>query len=53
MDLSPVLRECVSLVRLRQNPLAEILNLWSDKDHENACYSIPVENFINLSYLFY
>jgi len=41
-ELPATIRECVSLVRLRQNPCAEILGLWSQQDHSNPCFCIPV-----------
>ena len=47
-------KEGVSLARYAQNPLAEILNLWSEKNQENAVFYIPfhpLQNQINLNKL--
>jgi len=35
-----ILREAISLARLKLNSLAEILNIWSDKVEENGCLHI-------------
>lgn len=38
---SLAVKEGVSLARYAQNPMAEILALWSDKNQENAVFYIP------------
>jgi len=48
------IKEGVSLARFAQNPLAEILNLWSEKNQENALFYIPfhpLQNQITLARL--
>ena len=48
------IKEAVSLARFAQNPLAETLNLWSEKNQENALFYIPfhpLQNQINLARL--
>jgi transcription elongation factor SPT6 len=37
-----ILREAISLARLKLNPLAEILNVWSDNSDENGCLHIQL-----------
>lgn len=47
-------KEGISLARFVQNPLAETLNLWSEKNQENAVFYIPLhplQNQINLNKL--
>lgn len=48
------IKEAVSIARFAQNPLAETLNLWSEKNQENALFYIPfhpLQNQITLARL--
>lgn len=42
--------EAISMARLKKNPMAEILGLWSDNIEENGVYSMnlhPMQKYIN------
>jgi len=41
-DLPHLLKVAVSLGRMKQNPIGEILNLWSAKVQTNGCLLIPL-----------
>jgi hypothetical protein len=37
-----IVKEAISLARLKLNPMAEILNLWSENLQENGVLHIPM-----------
>lgn len=39
--LPNIIKEGISLARYMQNPMAEILGLWSDRNQDNAVFYIP------------
>ena len=42
--------EAISMARLKKNPMAEIISLWSDKLKDNGVLSInlhPYQRFVN------
>jgi len=41
-DFPILIKEAVSLARMMQNPMAEVLNLWSNKFDDNPIFYIPV-----------
>lgn len=41
-DLPYIIRVAVSLGRLKQNPLSEVLGLWSENSQNNMCLNIPL-----------
>ena len=40
-DFPPLIKEAISLARMSQNPMAEVLNLWTNKMEDNAIFYIP------------
>lgn len=53
-DFPPLIKEAISLARMMQNPMAEVLNLWSYKIEENPIFYIPfhpLQNSVNRSLL--
>ena len=42
--------EAISMARLKQNPMAEIISLWSEEEHRNGILSMnlhPYQKFVN------
>ena len=52
---SLMLKQCISLGRLIQNPLEETLNLWNERIEKNFCLKIylhPLQNLLNQKLLY-
>ena len=52
---SLILKQCISLGRLIQNPLEETLNLWNERIEKNFCLKIylhPLQNLVNQKLLY-
>ncbi|CAD8053042.1 unnamed protein product [Paramecium sonneborni] len=49
-DIPPILKEAISLARYKLNPMAEVLNLWSDSIDKNGCLHLnlhPLQSMVS------